>query len=137
MALSYVINQLNKNILFKLLTSYFKYCIFVKEKLKHKNNMENLEFQIKKLGTVTEQNFPDDIDQYVKYFANKILDAISKETAGHIHESENIDDEQVKNFEMWIKRNRKEIFAKLTDDERMDVMSDYCKYCGCDDSGCL
>lgn len=30
----------------------------------------------------------------------------------------------------------KELFAKLTDDERMEVMSDYCKYCGCDDSGC-
>ena len=30
----------------------------------------------------------------------------------------------------------KELFAKLTDDERMEVMSDYCKYCGCDDSCC-
>jgi len=30
----------------------------------------------------------------------------------------------------------KELFAKLTDGERMEVMSDYCKYCGCDDSGC-
>jgi hypothetical protein len=24
----------------------------------------------------------------------------------------------------------KELFAKLTDDERMDVLSDYCTYCG-------
>lgn len=30
----------------------------------------------------------------------------------------------------------KGLFAKLTDDERMEVMSDYCKYCGCNDSGC-
>ena len=30
----------------------------------------------------------------------------------------------------------KELFAKLTDDERLEVMGDYCKYCGCDDSGC-
>lgn len=30
----------------------------------------------------------------------------------------------------------KELFAKLTDDERMEVMGDYCKHCGCNDSGC-
>jgi hypothetical protein len=30
----------------------------------------------------------------------------------------------------------KELFVKLTNDERMEVMSDYCTYCGCDDSGC-
>ena len=30
----------------------------------------------------------------------------------------------------------KELFAKLTNDERMEVMGDYCKHCGRDDSGC-
>lgn len=30
----------------------------------------------------------------------------------------------------------KELFAELTDDQRMEVMGDYCKHCGCDDNGC-
>jgi len=30
----------------------------------------------------------------------------------------------------------RELFSKLTDDERIDIMSDYCKHCGCNDTGC-
>ncbi len=30
----------------------------------------------------------------------------------------------------------KELFAKLTDYQRLEVMSDYCKHCGCNDNTC-
>lgn len=28
------------------------------------------------------------------------------------------------------------IFGKMTDEQRLDIMSNYCKYCGCADSDC-
>jgi hypothetical protein len=30
----------------------------------------------------------------------------------------------------------KELFSKLTDNQRLEVMSDYCKHCGCNDNTC-
>ena len=30
----------------------------------------------------------------------------------------------------------KEIFSHITEEERLEVMQDYCKYCGTDDSDC-
>ena len=30
----------------------------------------------------------------------------------------------------------KELFSKLTDEDRYDIISDYCKYCGSSDTGC-
>ena len=43
-------------------------------------------------------------DKDVKDFADKLFDWANKETAGHMVEPENIDEEKAKSFEAWAKR---------------------------------
>jgi hypothetical protein len=48
-----------------------------------------------------------DTDKDVKNFADKLFDSINKETAGHMVEPENIDNEKAKSFEQWVEKTRK------------------------------
>lgn len=54
--------------------------------------------------------------------------------------SEEDKEKDIKSYMLRIRlvllNNVKEMFSKLTDEERMEVISDYCKYCGCNDNGC-
>ena len=47
-------------------------------------------------------------DKDVKDFADKLFDAVNKETAGHMVEPENIDEEKAKSFEQWVEKQRKD-----------------------------
>jgi len=47
-------------------------------------------------------------DEEVKDFADKLFDWANKETAGHMVEPENIDEEKAKSLEAWAKRKHEE-----------------------------
>ncbi len=47
-------------------------------------------------------------DEDVKDFADKLFDVGNKETAGHMIEPENIDEEKVKSFKRWVEKQRKD-----------------------------
>lgn len=55
--------------------------------------------------------------------------------------SEEDKEKDIKSYMLRIRgvvlNNVKEMFSKLTDEERMEVISDYCKHCGCNDNGCV
>ena len=42
----------------------------------------------------------------------------------------------VMKYKEWLLIETKRYFAYLTDDERLEVMSDYCESCGCNDPRC-
>jgi hypothetical protein len=47
-------------------------------------------------------------DKDVKDFADKLFDWANKETAGHMVELDNIDEEKAKSFEAWAMRKHEE-----------------------------